>query len=166
MSDLFHPEVSDQFVQSVGDVMMEADWHTYQVLTKRAERLGSMLGDSLTKFARAKHIWWGVSVEDRRYGLPRIDQLRKSAASVRFLSIEPLLEDLGEIDLSGIDWVIAGGESGYKARPMQESWVKSVRDQCASAKVAFFFKQWGGPRKKSSGRILDGLEHNAFPILM
>lgn len=109
------------------------------------------------------HIWLGVSVEDRKYGLPRIEELRRAQAGVRFLSVEPLLEDLGEFDLDGIDWVIVGGESGPGARPMKEEWVRSVRDQCEAADVPFFFKQWGGIRKKIRGRLLDGRTYDDVP---
>ena len=109
------------------------------------------------------HVWWGVSVEDRRYGLPRVAELRDAPAAVRFLSVEPLLEDLGELDLRGIDWVIVGGESGHGARPLRPEWARSVRDQCQAAGVAFFFKQWGGVRKGKTGRTLDGRLHDDMP---
>ena len=120
MSDLFHDGVDDAFVTKVADVMRVANWHTYQVLTKRSERLRKMLSTDLRQFAAEPHIWWGVSVENRKHGLPRIDHLRAAPAAVRFLSIEPLLEDLGTINLSGISWVIVGGESGRYARPMRK----------------------------------------------
>ncbi len=138
----------------------------YQVLTKRAGRLQSLLSTALSSLAKSENIWWGVSVENRRHGLPRIGQLRATPATVRFLSIEPLLEDLGVIDLSGIDWVIVGGESGAGARPMQESWVLSIRDQCQLAGVPFFFKQWGGVRKSKTGRTLAGRLYNEFPAIV
>jgi protein gp37 len=163
MSDLFHKDVSDQYVQSVARVMLAANWHTYQVLTKRSERLAAMLAGSLREAADAEHIWWGVSVEDRQHGLPRIDHLRSSPARVRFLSIEPLLEDLGEVDLTGIDWVIVGGESGPGARPLEKAWVVRIRDQCREAGIPFFFKQWGGVRKSKAGRSLDGQTYDERP---
>jgi protein gp37 len=173
MSDLFHEDVPNSYIRSVADVMKVAEWHTYQVLTKRARRLRSMLNKELRTHASLDHIWWGVSVENRRHGLPRIDELRAASATVRFLSIEPLLEDLGEIDLTGIHWVIVGGESGPRSRPMQPAWVESIRDQCTSAGVAFFFKQWGafGPKdgtiarlgKKAAGRELDGRTWDEYP---
>jgi len=113
--------------------------------------------------ADQKHIWWGVSVEDRKYGLPRIEHLRNTPAAVRFLSVEPLLEELGEIDLAGIDWVIVGGESGPGARPIRKEWVVSIREQCKAAEVPFFFKQWGGTRKARYGRELDGRTYDEYP---
>jgi three-Cys-motif partner protein len=163
MSDLFHKEVSDAYVEMVAYVMRTANWHTYQVLTKRSERLSQMLRTELREYAEEPHIWWGVSVENRRHGLPRIKHLRDTPAAVRFLSIEPLLEDLGAVDLRGISWVIVGGESGHGARPMQPEWVRSIRDQCADAGVPFFFKQWGGAVKSLTGRELDGRTHDATP---
>jgi protein gp37 len=163
MSDLFHDDVPDAYIQAVANVMRHANWHTYQVLTKRADRMATMLRTSLREHAKLPHIWWGVSVEDRRYGLPRIESLRRSPARIRFLSIEPLLEDLGAIDLSGIHWVIVGGESGPGARPMLPAWVAELRDQCATTNVPFFFKQWGGVQKSKTGRILDGRTHDAQP---
>jgi protein gp37 len=163
MSDLFHKDVSDEYVQMVAEVMRTANWHTYQVLTKRSERLAKMLQTQLSEYALEKHIWWGVSVENRKHGLPRIDHLRDSPAEVRFLSIEPLLEHLGTIDLTGISWVIIGGESGHGARPMNADWVRSIRDQCEEAGVPFFFKQWGGVQKSRNGRELDGRTHDALP---
>jgi protein gp37 len=163
MSDLFQTGVPDEYVRAVTEVMATANWHTFQVLTKRSERLQDMLRGPLRAFASMEHVWWGVSVEDRKHGLPRIEHLRKAPAKVRFLSIEPLLEDLGEIDLSGIGWVIVGGESGPGARPMRKDWVLSIRDQCGSKCVPFFFKQWGGVRKIRNGRVLDGRTHDAYP---
>jgi protein gp37 len=163
MSDLFHKDVSDAYVGMVAEVMRSANWHTYQVLTKRSERLAQMLQTDLREHAQERHIWWGVSVENRRHGLPRIDHLREAPAAVRFLSVEPLLEDLGTIDLTGISWVIVGGESGHGARPMQADWVRSIRDQCEAAGVSFFFKQWGGVHKSLSGRDLDGRTYDAMP---
>jgi protein gp37 len=163
MSDLFHKDVPDDYVLNVVRVMRTANWHTYQVLTKRSERLRDMLQTTLAAAAAEPHIWWGVSVENRRHGLPRIDHLRAAPARVRFLSIEPLLEDLGEINLDGIHWVIVGGESGAGARPMQKAWVESLHEQCERAKVHFFFKQWGGVRKSEAGRQLDGKTYDGLP---
>jgi len=158
MSDLFHEDIPMGYVAAVGRVMQRADWHTYQVLTKRHERMRALLCGPLRWMAELRHVWFGVSVEDRRHGLPRIDALRDCAVAVRFLSIEPLLEDLGPLDLSGIDWVIVGGESGLRARPMCQSWVRRIRDQCLAAGAAFFLKQLGGRRGKRGGdeATLDG----------
>ena len=163
MSDLFQPGVPNNYIKTVARVMATANWHTYQVLTKRSERLRDMLSGDLSFAAEQENIWWGVSVEDRKHGLPRIDHLRNAPARVRFLSIEPLLEDLGEIDLSGITWVIVGGESGSGARPMRREWVLSLRDQCLQQKVPFFFKQWGGVRKAKHGRSLEGRTYDEYP---
>ena len=163
MSDLFHPKVPDEYIVKVARVMVAANWHTYQILTKRAERMQKLLRGKLKFAAEQSHIWWGVSVENRQHGLPRIDLLRDSPAQVRFLSIEPLLEHLGSINLRGIDWVIVGGESGPGARPMDGDWVRAIRAQCQRAKVAFFFKQWGGVRKKEAGRELDDRTYDEFP---
>lgn len=163
MSDLFHEGVSDDYVLSVTRVMERANWHQYQVLTKRSARLRDLLQTKLSFVQDQDHIWWGVSVENRKHGLSRIDHLRAAPAAIRFLSIEPLLEDLGEIDLSGINWVIVGGESGAGARPIQKEWVLSIRDQCKRAKVPFFFKQWGGVRKCENGRDLEGRTYDGFP---
>ncbi|MCE9567284.1 MAG: phage Gp37/Gp68 family protein [Planctomycetes bacterium] len=165
MSDLFHEQVPDLYIASITSAMMTANWHTYQVLTKRAERLRKLLNTSLRTAAEAAHIWWGVSVENRKHGVPRIDLLRETPAAVRFLSVEPLLEDLGELDLTGIHWVIVGGESGPGARPMNVAWVRSIRDQCVAAGVKFFFKQWGGVHKKATGRVLDGRTYDDMPSL-
>jgi protein gp37 len=163
MSDLFHKDVPDDYILRVAQVMQTANWHTYQVLTKRSDRLRDLLQTKLAEMSKEKHIWWGVSVENKKHGLPRIDHLRSSPAAVRFLSIEPLLEDLGKVNLKGINWVIVGGESGHGARPMQKSWVISLRDQCLKAEVPFFFKQWGGCRKSETGRELDGLTYDEMP---
>ena len=163
MSDLFHPGVPDEYIVKVARVMTAANWHTYQILTKRAGRMQKLLKGKLCFAAEQAHIWWGVSVENRQHGLPRIDLLRDSPAQVRFLSIEPLLEHLGPLNLRGIDWVIVGGESGPGARPMAADWVRDIRAQCQRAKVAFFFKQWGGVRKKESGRELDDRTYDEFP---
>ena len=163
MSDLFQEYVSDEYVHQVVRVMELANWHTYQVLTKRADRMRDLLQTQFANVADLRHIWWGVSVEDRKYGLPRIDALRQTPAAVRFLSIEPLLEDLGEINLDGIHWVIVGGESGPGARPMAESWVLSIRERCHAVGVPFFFKQWGGVQKSKAGRLLEGRTFDEMP---
>jgi protein gp37 len=163
MSDLFQDGVPDEYIDDVVRVMHRADWHTFQMLTKRSERMRDLLRSRLADFAADRHVWWGVSVENRRHGLPRIEHLQASPAAIRFLSIEPLLEDLGMLDLTGISWVIVGGESGRGARPMKPEWVISIRDQCRAAGVPFFFKQWGGVRKHETGRILDGEIHSDFP---
>jgi protein gp37 len=127
--------------------------------------MAELLRGQLRFAAEQPHILWGVSVEDKKFGVPRIDDLRQSGAAVKFLSIEPLLEDLGPINLTGINWVIVGGESGPGARPIHPDWVKSLRDQAEAAGVAFFFKQWGGTRKKETGCLLDGLEYKAYPFV-
>ncbi len=163
MSDLFHEQVPDEYILAVARAMQLANWHTYQVLTKRSERMCDMLRGKLRFAASQEHIWWGVSVENKRHGLPRIDHIRRAPARVRFLSIEPLLEDLGAFNLTGISWVIVGGESGAGARPMDKAWVLAIRDQCRQAKVPFFFKQWGGVRKKETGRSLEGKTYDEFP---
>ena len=163
MSDLFHDEVPGNYIVAVAQVMVAAKWHTYQVLTKRSERLRKLLNTKLRFAAEQRHIWWGVSVEDKKYGLPRIEDLRNADATVRFLSVEPLLEDLGKLDLRGIDWMIVGGESGAGARPMKKEWVLSLRDQCKGSGVPFFFKQWGGVRKAKAGRRLEGKTYDEFP---
>jgi protein gp37 len=163
MSDLFQEGIPNSFIERVARVMQMADWHTYQVLTKRADHMRDMLKGPLAFAACLSHIWWGVSVEDRRYGLPRIEALRETPAALRFLSVEPLLEDLGDINLEGIHWVIVGGESGAGARGMQEEWVISLREQCQAASIPFFFKQWGGVRKSEKGRILDGRTYDETP---
>lgn len=163
MSDLFHERVPDDYIVAVARIMSVAKWHTYQVLTKRAERLQRLLNTKLNFAAEQDHIWWGVSVEDKEYGVPRIAQLQKANAAIRFLSIEPLLEELGKIELNGIHWVIVGGESGPGARPIEKEWVVDLRNQCKMSGVPFFFKQWGGVRKKSSGRRLEGKTYDEFP---
>jgi protein gp37 len=165
MSDLFQDGVPGEFVRQVFEVMAAADWHLYQMLTKRAERLRELTSALPPELVRRDHIWLGVSVEDRKYGLPRIDELRETPARVRFLSIEPLLEDLGKVDLRGIHWVIVGGESGPGARRMEEKWVLSIRDQCRAAGVPFFFKQWGGVQKSKNGRALDKRTYDEYPAI-
>lgn len=163
MSDLFHEFVPDAYIESVATVMELAPWHTFQVLTKRADRMAALLAGKLRRFAQLPHVWWGVSVEDQKYGLPRVEHLRATPAAVRFLSIEPLLADLGTVNLSGIDWVIVGGESGHGARPLNPEWVRSLRRQCQRARVPFFFKQWGGVFKSRTGRELDGRTWDEMP---
>jgi protein gp37 len=163
MSDLFHGDVPQSYISKVAAVMRSANWHTYQILTKRSARMRDLLCGPLNETALETHIWWGVSVEDKKHGLPRIHDLVKTPAAVRFLSIEPLLEDLGEVPLDGISWVIVGGESGPHARPMRQEWVLSIMEQCRKAKVPFFFKQWGGVRKKEAGRMLLGKTYNGYP---
>jgi protein gp37 len=163
MSDLFHEAVPEAYVEQVMRVMEIADWHTYQVLTKRAHRMRDLLRGRFAFAAHLSHVWWGVSVENRKHGLPRIDALRGTPAAVRFLSIEPLLEDLGHINLDGIHWVIVGGESGAGARPMEQAWVVNIREQCREANVPFFFKQWGGVRKAEAGRCLEGRTFDEMP---
>lgn len=163
MSDLFHDFVPDDYIVAVATVMAIANWHTYQVLTKRSERLCALLNSKLRFAAQQPHIWWGVSVEDKKYGVPRIADLQESDAAIRFLSVEPLLEDIGQLDLQAIDWMIVGGESGAGARPMKQEWVLALRNQCRKNRVAFFFKQWGGVRKAQSGRRLEGKTYDEFP---
>jgi protein gp37 len=167
MSDLFHEGVPDSFIESVLDVCTQTPQHTYQILTKRADRLPEFFANRNCP----SNAWLGVSVEDRKYGVPRIAELRKVRAAVRFLSVEPLLQDLGKLDLSGMHWVIVGGESGGKARPMKAEWADKVRRQALAQGVAFFFKQWGawgadGVRrdKKRNGRELAGRRWDEFPV--
>ncbi len=165
MSDLFHPGVPDDFIADVALTMMAADWHTYQILTKRSERMRDLLNTKLSFVKQAAHIWWGVSVENRHYGLPRVDHLRSAHVPIRFLSIEPLLEEIGDLELGGISWVIVGGESGPGARPMQRAWVLSIKRQCRRFGVPFFFKQWGGTQKAKNGRTLAGRTYDELPML-
>jgi protein gp37 len=158
MSDLFHKNVPLEFIQKVFDVMGRAHWHRFQILTKRSERLRE-LSPLLTW---TPNVWMGVSVENQEY-THRIDDLRAIGAQVKFLSLEPLLGPLRKLNLKGIDWVIVGGESGPKARPMDETWVLDIRDQCARVDVPFFFKQWGGVNKKRAGRLLEGKTWDEMP---
>jgi hypothetical protein len=162
MSDLFHKQVPRQFIDQVFDTMEGAEWHVFQVLTKRSSLMRDYLRKRYGAARGPSHIWRGVSVEDRQ-ATARISHLRGCAAGVRFLSIEPLIGAVGPINLKGIDWVIAGGESGPGARPIRLEWLREVRDQCIDQGVAFFFKQWGGLRPKSGGRELDGRVWNDFP---
>jgi len=162
MSDLFHKNVDRQFIDKVFDAMELADWHVYQVLTKRSSLMRQYVQSRYRGEEVPKHIWLGVSVEDAAHK-KRIDHLRQINSDARFISFEPLLGPIGSIDLSGIAWAIVGGESGPKARRMEETWAIELRDACEAADVAFFFKQWGGPRPKSGGRLLEGEEWNGFP---
>lgn len=161
MSDLFHPSVPEEFIVDVFGVMEDTPHHTYQVLTKRSKRL-TKLADRLRW---PPNVWMGVSVETEKY-LFRVDHLRQVSAAVRFVSAEPLLGPLTNLNLADIDWVIAGGESGHKARPIQKEWVRDIRDLCAEHDVPFFFKQWGGRTPKANGRHLDGELHNATPATL
>lgn len=161
MSDLFHVDVPAEYIGKVFETMVAAHWHQFQVLTKRSGRLVK-LSPSLPW---TENIWMGVSVESADYKR-RIDHLRRSGARVKFLSLEPLIAPLGHLDLEGIDWVIAGGESGPGARPMDPAWVREIRDQCVDAGVAFFFKQWGGVFKKKTGRELDRRTWDEYPVPM
>ena len=161
MSDLFHPDVPLSYIKQVFDVMRRAHWHRFQVLTKRAERLEEL---SL-RLEWTSNIWMGVSVESKKY-VTRIDHLRRTGAHTKFLSLEPLLGPLEDLDLSNIDWAIVGGESGFGARPMPARWVTSIRDQCTAAEVAFFFKQWGGVQKKRHGRLLEDRTWDQMPNIL
>jgi protein gp37 len=158
MSDLFHPQVPDEFIHRVFDVMVRCPQHQFQILTKRPERVAQMSGE----LPWPENVWMGTSVEDLRV-VSRIDHLRLADAETRFLSLEPLLGPLPNLDLTGIHWVIVGGESGPKARPIDPEWVTDIRDQCLEAGVPFFFKQWGGRNKKKTGRLLEGRTWDEFP---
>ncbi len=167
MSDLFHEEIPDDYIRQVFEVIRRAPQHTFQILTKRAERMAAFFADF---GAAPPNAWLGTTVEDRRHGVPRLDWLRQVPARIRFVSDEPLLEDLGTIDLSGIHWVIVGGESGPKARPMRQEWVLNIKRQCEEQHAAFFFKQWGGwgadgrkRAKKRNGRLLEGRTWDGVP---
>jgi protein gp37 len=160
MSDLFHDDVPFDFIQRTFDIMREASWHTFQVLTKRSSRLLELNSN----IDWPGNVWMGVSVENQNYTF-RIDHLRKTRAHVKFLSLEPLLGRLSNLDLENINWVIVGGESGPKARSMDEEWVIEIQNQCQISRIPFFFKQWGGFRKKKSGRILQGRTWDEMPKL-
>jgi protein gp37 len=164
MSDLFHKEIPESYIAKVFDTMEEANWHVFQVLTKRSSLMRKFINKRYKDKPVPEHIWLGVSVEDSTKH-SRIRHLQQTNASVRFLSVEPLIGAPGILDLAGINWIILGGESGPRARPMEISWVRSVRDQCIDQKVSLFFKQWGGFRPKSGGREIDGREWNEFPKL-
>jgi len=159
MSDLFHEQVPDEFILAVFNVMARATWHTFQVLTKRADRLARLA----PKLEWPANVWQGVSVESSRY-FGRIERLRMTPAAVRFLSLEPLLGPLRNLPLTDIDWAIVGGESGPHCRPVRLEWVCEIRDQCRAVGVPFFFKQWGGRTPKAGGRLLDGREWNEMPV--
>ena len=163
MSDLFHKEIPSGYLDRVFTVMEAADWHIFQVLTKRSSIMRNYLASRYTGRIAPRHLWFGVSVEDHSATV-RIKHLQATPAGIRFLSLEPLLAPVGDIDLDGISWVIVGGESGPNARPMNERWVLDIRDQCEQKGVHFFFKQWGGPKPKSGGRRLQDTEYNAMPV--
>ena len=161
MSDLFHPEVPFSFIEKVFEVMNNTPQHTYQVLTKRADRLYELHH----RLNWTKNIWMGVSVENEKV-IDRIDFLRETNAVIKFLSCEPLIGPLKNLDLTNINWVIVGGESGRKARPIEESWIWDIHEQCREANVSFFFKQWGGVNKKKSGRELGGRTYDEMPVIL
>lgn len=160
MSDLFHERIPDAFIREVFASMEEADWHTFQILTKRPDRLIELAGT----LPWPSNVWMGVSIENRRF-VDRADLLREVPAAIRFISAEPLLGSLEGLDLSEIDWLIAGGESGPRARPAEPEWIRELRDRCQGEDVAFFFKQWGGRTSKAGGRLLDGVEYGELPTL-
>lgn len=162
MSDLFQKEIPKAHISAVFDTMETAEWHIYQVLTKRSSLLKKFINDRYTTHKAPSHMWFGVSVENEP-ATSRIAHLQASNASIRFLSIEPLIAPVGKLDLRGIDWVIVGGESGPGARPMDPHWAIDIRNQCIAARVPFFFKQWGGRSPKTGGRLLEGREWNQFP---
>jgi protein gp37 len=165
MSDLFHKAVPKAHIAGVFDTMERANWHIYQILTKRSSLLQKFINERYKARPAPAHIWFGVSVENEQ-ATSRIAHLQRANAAVRFLSVEPLIGPVGMLNLTGIDWVIVGGESGPHARPMQTQWAIEVRNQCLKAKVAFFFKQWGGRSPKSGGRLLEGKEWNQFPATL
>jgi protein gp37 len=159
MSDLFHEKIPDGFIFRIFDVMNRASWHHFQILTKRSDRLSRMSPD----LPWADNIWMGVTVEDRKCAF-RIEHLKKTRSSIKFISMEPLLEPIAELDLINIDWVIVGGESGPGARPLNEDWVRDIKGKCQSSNIPFFFKQWGGVNKKKRGRLLEGRLWNQMPL--
>lgn len=162
MSDLFHRAIPKFFVSNVFDTMQKGDWHIYQILTKRSSLMRDFVNERFYSSLAPPHIWLGVSVEEKSV-ISRIEHLRQTNASIRFLSVEPLLERIGKINLSGIHWVIVGGESGPNCRPIKLEWVREIRDQCLDSNVPFFFKQWGGIRPKSGGNTLDGRTWFQYP---
>lgn len=162
MSDLFHKGVPEEFVSRVWDTMERANWHTFQILTKRSSLMRNFLKRRYAGKSVPSHIWYGVSIEDGSK-ISRLRHLQAAPSGIRFLSVEPLIAPVGKLDLDGISWVIVGGESGPRARPIDLEWVRDVRDQCQQQSVAFFFKQWGGIRPKQGGRTLDGREWSEFP---
>ncbi len=163
MSDLFHKDIPREFLDRVFDTMEQARWHNFQVLTKRSSLMRSYVNRRYVSGSAPAHIWVGVSIEDRR-SIGRLGHLAQTRAGVRFVSFEPLLEDLGQLDLENIHWAIVGGESGPKARPVDPNWVRSIREQCALQDVAFFFKQWGGRTSKAGGNQLDGRQWQQYPL--
>ncbi|HUQ06967.1 MAG TPA: phage Gp37/Gp68 family protein [Kofleriaceae bacterium] len=165
MGDLFHEDIPDDVVRIVFETMAVATWHTYQVLTKRPERMLALTSAMPRDLVHQPHVWLGVSVEDRAQGIPRIDVLREVAAAVRFVCMEPLLEDVGKLDLRGIHWVAVAGESGPRARPMHAEWVHAIQRQCDAKRVAFYFKGWGGVNREVTGRLLDGRTWEQFPLM-
>ncbi len=165
MSDLFHKDIPTKYIDSVFDTMESADWHIFQILTKRSPLMRDYLQNRYGPRLAPRHIWCGVSVEDDK-ATARIRHLKDSPVSTRFLSIEPLLGPIGDIDIDGISWVIVGGESGPNARPMKPEWVIEIQETCDELDIPFFFKQWGGRTPKSGGRLLEGIEHNAFPAYL
>jgi protein gp37 len=164
MSDLFHKDIPKSHISAVFDTMEAADWHVYQILTKRSSLLQKFLNDRYGVRRAPSHMWFGVSIENAQ-ATSRIVHLQKANAGVRFLSVEPLIAPVGKLRLDGIEWVIVGGESGPRARPMKPEWVIDIRNQCVDAHIAFFFKQWGGRSPKTGGRLLDGKEWNQFPAM-
>jgi protein gp37 len=160
MSDLFHKDIPDEYISQIFETMIKANWHIFQILTKRSARLASLS----SKLPWAENIWAGVSVETGQYSW-RVDHLRNVPAKVRFLSAEPLLGSLENVNFEGVDWIITGGESGPRYRPCNEDWVKEIRDRCLEAKISFFHKQWGGRTPKSGGRLLDGRTWDEMPEL-
>jgi len=163
LSDLFHKEVPKGYISKVFTTMERANWHIYQVLTKRSSLMQKFISERYPNEKAPVHMWFGVSIENRR-AVSRLMHLQNTNARIRFLSIEPLIAPVGKLDLKGIDWVITGGESGPGARPIDPKWVIDIRNQCVKARVAFFFKQWGGRNPKSGGRLLEGEEWNQFPM--
>lgn len=164
MSDLFHKEIPSDFVDHVFETMERADWHIYQVLTKRSSLLRDYVNCRYGRGKAPPHIWLGVSIEDKA-ALTRLRHLKEAQASTRFVSFEPLLESLGPVDLAGIHWAIVGGESGPRSRPIDIEWIRELRDQCAAFGTAFFFKQWGGKTPKAGGNVLDGRQWMQFPAV-
>jgi protein gp37 len=164
MSDLFHKAVPQNFIDKIFEIMEQADWHVFQILTKRSSKLQSYVNRRYSRAGAPAHIWMGVSIEDGNR-LSRLQHLRGTNAPIKFLSLEPLIGRIGHLDLRGISWVIAGGESGSRHRPVDPEWVREIRDQCNASGTAFFFKQWGGKNPKSGGRELDGIEWNQYPTM-
>lgn len=165
MGDLFHEDIPDDAVRIIFETMAVASWHTYQVLTRRPERMRALTLALPRELVYQSHIWMGVSVEDRAHGVARIDVLREVPAAVRFVCMEPLLEDVGTLDLVGIHWVAVAGESGPRPRPLRAEWVHGVERQCDAARVPFYFKGWGGVNREASGRLLDGRAYEQFPVV-